>query len=371
MKAVILTCNIGGGHNSAAKALCRELESRGIPCDIADALSFGPPCFSKAVSGLHAFGYRHFPRVYGMGYRQKEKHRPHGGDCIEYRINTVCVPRLYRFLCTGGYDIVLAPHVFPAQMLTCIRRRHPDAPWRSWFIATDYTCSPGVGEIDPDGWIIPDARLCGEFIACGAPAERLHPLGIPTAAAFGRSVAPAEARARLNLPAKGRIVLVMSGSIGCGPIRSLVLQMARCLPRDTSVVVLCGNNKKQLSELKRIARQNRNIIPMGFTDQIPLYLRAVDAVITKPGGLSSTEIARCGVPTVFLLSVPGCESRNFTFFTENGMALGAKTVRSAIRQMLHLLSHSDTCRRIVTAQQSLPGGAAGAICDLITAFPSV
>ena len=53
MKVLILTCNTGGGHNAAAAALRRELESRGHTCAVADALSFGPKHFSEAISHLH------------------------------------------------------------------------------------------------------------------------------------------------------------------------------------------------------------------------------------------------------------------------------------------------------------------------------
>ena len=35
MKVLILTCNTGGGHNAAAAALRRELESRGHTCAVA------------------------------------------------------------------------------------------------------------------------------------------------------------------------------------------------------------------------------------------------------------------------------------------------------------------------------------------------
>lgn len=70
MKVLILTCNTGGGHNAAAAALRRELESRGHTA-VADALSFGPKHFSEAISHLHTIAYRYFPKIYGAGYRKK------------------------------------------------------------------------------------------------------------------------------------------------------------------------------------------------------------------------------------------------------------------------------------------------------------
>ena len=179
MKVLILTCNTGGGHNAAAAALRRELESRGHTCAVADALSFGPKHFSEVISHLHTIAYRYFPKIYGAGYRKKEE-RVLGEDetSFEYKMNAICVPQLYRYLLSGGFDAIVTPHVFPAEMLTRLRRKYEyKKPF--YFIATDYTCSPCVDEITPDYWVIPDERLIPEFTARGIPEDRLLPLGIP------------------------------------------------------------------------------------------------------------------------------------------------------------------------------------------------
>ena len=125
MKVLILTCNTGGGHNAAAAALRRELESRGHTCAVADALSFGPKHFSEAISHLHTIAYRYFPKIYGAGYRKKEE-RVLGEDetSFEYKMNAICVPQLYRYLLSGGFDAIVTPHVFPAEMLTRLRRKY-------------------------------------------------------------------------------------------------------------------------------------------------------------------------------------------------------------------------------------------------------
>lgn len=125
MKVLILTCNTGGGHNAAAAALRRELESRGHTCAVADALSFGPKHFSEVISHLHTIAYRYFPKIYGAGYRKKEE-RVLGEDetSFEYKMNAICVPQLYRYLLSGGFDAIVTPHVFPAEMLTRLRRKY-------------------------------------------------------------------------------------------------------------------------------------------------------------------------------------------------------------------------------------------------------
>lgn len=365
MKILILSCNTGGGHNAASAALRRELESRGHICAVADALSFGPKHFSEAISHLHTIAYRYFPKIYGAGYRKKEERVLREDETsFEYKMNAICVPRLYRYLLQGGFDAVVTPHVFPAEMLTRLRRKYGHTkPF--YFIATDYTCSPCVEEIEPDYWVIPDKRLIPEFAARGIPEERLLPLGIPTSPAMAACVEKGTARRMLHLPAQGEMVLVMSGSIGCGPMSTLALKLLRRLPKDSIVVVICGKNKGDLKELQRYAKFLERLHPVGFTDRMDLYYSAADLVVGKPGGLSCTEIAQKGVPAVLMLSVPGCESRNMEFFTRYGMALGTDSVRDTLSAVRRLLGNAAMRSRMTQAQRSIPRGAVAAIADLI------
>ena len=97
-----------------------------------------------------------------------------------------------------------------------------------------------------------------------------------------------------------------------------------------------------------------------------LFLSAADIAVTKPGGLSCTELAQKGVPAVLMLSVPGCESRNLEFFTRYGMALGTTGVRDTVSAVRRLLENPAMMKGMTSLQRSLPQGAAAAICELVS-----
>ena len=61
MNVLILSCNTGGGHNSCAKAIAAELQSRGHACRIDDALAYVSEGTSRFVSNWHVRFYRYFP----------------------------------------------------------------------------------------------------------------------------------------------------------------------------------------------------------------------------------------------------------------------------------------------------------------------
>ena len=53
MKALILSCNTGQGHNAAGKAILENLTQRGIVCEMADALAFAGEKVSKVTSDTY------------------------------------------------------------------------------------------------------------------------------------------------------------------------------------------------------------------------------------------------------------------------------------------------------------------------------
>ena len=72
---------------------------------------------------------------------------------------------------------------------------------------------------------------------------------------------------------------------------------------------------------------SRNVHMLRTTDKMADYMRASDAVITKPGGLSSTEAAALGTALIFISPIPGGpETQNIDFFRRHGMALYAERI---------------------------------------------
>ena len=158
MKVLILSCNTGGGHNSAASAICTYFEKMGCECDIVNALDFLPKARAEFISRGHELAYKYTPKLYGAGYRISEM-LPQNRL---YEQNAKGADELCKVLFSGSYDVVISVHVFAAMMMTELRvSREINIP--SFFVATDYTCSPGVSEIVADKYFIPHEKLREEF----------------------------------------------------------------------------------------------------------------------------------------------------------------------------------------------------------------
>lgn len=345
MKIVILSCNTGGGHNSAARAVQAALAQRGAEAEIVDALRFMPPIQSRVITKGHVFAYRKLPRLYGAGYRFEETHTPKG----MYRQCAPAAEKLWVYLQQQGYDAAICVHVFPALMLTHIRREY-FARLPVLFVATDYTCSPGVELTEVDGWCIPTG-LTDEFVRCGLPKEKLWETGIPVAQVYYEEKDRQAARQALGLDPKQRQVVVSCGSMGCGPLRSLALLLAESLPEDTALTILCGSNRSLKRDLQILTRKPR-VRVLGYTDQMPRWLAAADVLLSKPGGLTSTEAMTMGVPLVCIDAVPGCETRNLEFFCAHELALTARHVPGLVEATMKLLREPETRREMARRQRA-------------------
>ena len=323
MHVLILSANTGTGHNSTAQAIAEQFEKLNVDCEIADTLSFISERVSEFISWGHSYVYRKMPRLFGVGYRYEEKHPPR----FIYERCAKGADALWERLKSKHYDAVICVHVFSGMMMTEVRARYHDLT-PAFFVATDYTCSPGVSELNLDAYFIPHRMLLGEFLKNGTvPANKMFATGIPVRRTFYESQSKQEARRLLGLPEDGQIVLISCGSMGCGRLERATLMMLRHLPATAHLVVLCGHNEKLLHALT--PHENESLHPIGFTDAVPSYMSAADVYLTKPGGLSTSEAIVRRVPMIFINAVPGLETRNFEFLISCGVASGAKSWRQA------------------------------------------
>lgn len=104
---------------------------------------------------------------------------------------------------------------------------------------------------------------------------------------------------------------------------------------------------------------------VGYTDDMASYIKASNLFITKPGGLSSTEAAVCGVPIFHTAPIPGCETCNARYFSTHGMSISGEITDETLCTIDELLNASDLSAAMVSRQRCcINPFAAKEICDL-------
>lgn len=359
-KVILLSCSTGQGHDSCAKAIQEYFELQGVHCDIRDSLEFISPKFASFMSKGHSFMYRKVPRLFRWGYGYGESHpKAFERNSKIYRILNTGGPRLYQALSRGGYDVVICTHVLSAIMVTQIKKRF-HLSIKTAFVATDHTWYPGIHTSDLDWYFVSSPGQEEEYMKRGIEKEKIVLSGIPVRRKFFEEKNPQEARKRLGIGRKSRHLVIMGGSMGCGPIEKLVGQLARKWDRRMEISVICGRNKSLYRKLSHRHRNHSGIHIVGFTEEMPLYLDSADLYFTKPGGISVTEGAAKAVPMVYVNAVAGCEEYNMNFFLKNGGAVTGKSVRELSDLCVDLLfsdERLDRMRKVLESCGKLDGAA--------------
>ncbi len=343
MRVLILTCNTGEGHNSAAKAVKEELDRRGVYCEIADSLAFLSPKASNFICKWHVRLYKKAPTLFGIGYKAAEysesRSKKHKSSMF-LQIVSKGASKLNAKLTKGNYDAIVCTHPFSAFTVTrAIKKYH--ITQKTYFIATDYTCSPGVSSSRLDYYIIPHESLYQEFENHGIAREKLFAGGIPVKNKKGVTRTREESRKNLLIPDGKRVILLMCGSMGCGPMKIIARKLSTLIKDEEKLVVICGNNKALYKSLRMLDDPGRVRI-LGYTRNIPDYMNVAELLLTKPGGLSTTEAAQNKLPMILIDAVSGCETHNMKFWVENKMALTSDDYDELCGYVRSLMDNEDS-----------------------------
>lgn len=366
MRALILTCNTGGGHNSSARAIHEAFAEKGHYCEIADAIRFVSEKLSDFLEWGHTTMYRHIPALFRVGYGFAEKHPAMLEDeKAVYKLLTDGTKQLYNYIQAGKFDTVICPHVFSGLLLRQTLKEYP-LRLKTAFVATDYTCSPGAAKCELDRYFIPAELLRKEYVRQGVPADRIIASGIPIGKEFYTASCKEQARSKLGIDPTHKHILMMFGSMGCGPMEKLTKLLSKQLEDDTYLSIICGTNKKLRKELEEKFGACPNIRIHGFVQNISLIMDSADLYLTKPGGLSSTEASAKKLPMVLFDTVAGCEEHNLNFFVSLGGAVAADSPEELARQCTWLIENPAERSAMSDALASaLPRNAAVKIFDAL------
>lgn len=367
MKAVLLTCSTGQGHNSAAQAVSNALTNRGVECETLDALAFLGEHASDAIAGVFVNIAVKTPRAFGFMYHAGEFISSDKRKSPVYYANALYAENLHRYLVDHEIDVAICSHLFPAEALTYLRRKK-ELTTKTYFVSTDYTCIPFLEETDMDRVFVPEKSLTSLFVRRGLPQEILDVSGIPVLDKYRYSTNQEDARATLDLPPDIPAYLIMTGGEGCGDPISITRKLIdRCRGMDVRAIVMTGRNAALGEALRRRFEGDPRVVTVPFTEQVSLYMDACDVLLTKPGGVSSTEAAVKGIPMIHTAPIPGCETLNAQFFAERGMSILALNSDSAADNAVRLGTDSMQRARMREAQkQYMPVDAADHIADGIS-----
>jgi processive 1,2-diacylglycerol beta-glucosyltransferase len=313
---LILHCPAGGGHKAAAMAIAERAEARGIGARVIDALSFAPPWFARFYVDTHLRSSAYVPRLYGSAYFASNHRSAVDGELRKRFDHWIGRPLLNEVLSSDPLAVV-ATHFFPMFKLVWARRRGSlRAPLVE--VITDYAAHAVWAEPGADAYCAPHGRACDDLVEHGLSPDLVFATGIPIRASFAD--APPIRRPANGAPLR---VLVTSGGFGVGPV-TRVLRSFAAVP-NVVLTVVCGQNPHLVRRVRRVSdRLGIDATVIGFEKQMPARVAEADVVVTKPGGLTVSECLAAGRPLVLVGAVPGQETLNQAWVTEQGAGVACR-----------------------------------------------
>lgn len=354
---------MGGGHDAAGRAIEEELKRRGHSVTFLNPYSLVNRKVENRINKAYVSTAQKAPEVFGCAYKVADVYRKLPGRSPIYYVNKRMIPVMREYLDSHHFDVAIMPHLFPAEILTAMKRNGMNIP-HTIFISTDYTCIPFTEETDCDYYIIASEDLTDEYISRGIPKDKLKPYGIPVGSSFSKNSDRKEIAEKLGLDPGKRYILLSGGSIGAGQqdkTAGFLDSFTKAHP-DIKAIVVCGNNERLYNKLTD--KYKDNLIILRRTNNMADYMRLCEVFITKPGGLSSTEAAVSHAKTLHISPIPGCENKNIRFFSGRGMSVALKRPGRKLERTLEKLLESDGKEMENQQKKYIPDDAAVRICNL-------
>jgi processive 1,2-diacylglycerol beta-glucosyltransferase len=317
----------------------------------------------------------HLPWGYGLGFHLADRPDRAGRSPLEW-------PRLWwerlllrpvaRAICDARPDLIVNTHYVQGPVisrlidkgaLTC-RQVHvvTDVAMHRWWYARNVA-----------HWFVPQQATARRLERWSVPPERYTVSGIPIHPKWDKPLNRQAVLDEWNLPADRPIVLISGGTeFIVGPIARIAEDLSGACP-EAFLVVLAGRNKNLLARLTALADRSERVRALGYTDRINELVSAADLMITKPGGLITSECLAKAVPMLLIDPVPGQEGGNAKFFAARGVARIAKGRRRIVAAAAELLSDPDQLACMSEAARALhrPGRQiiTARLCQLLDSSP--
>lgn len=370
----MLTLSFGAGHVRAAESVARELAAQDPTADVrlTDALAHSRLVFRAAYVAPYWAMLRHAPALWRW-YFSRRNRGTNPATAPAWAFRRGC-PRVFEEIERWRPHVIVACEVAACEMAADAKRRaHAGA--RLVCVITDHEAEPAWVKPEVDAYCVADERVAESLVGWGARRERVTSCGIPVGREFARpcdlSEELARTRARFGLREGAPLVLLMGG--GMGPTRMDEVAAELCgagTPLD--VVAVAGRDRRALRGLERLrdshvkhASSPVALQVHGWLEEIAPLMRAASVLVTKPGGLSTTEAAICSLPCVLFDAIPGPELLNARRVVGAGAGVETRGARESAAAALALVRDEPRRLRMTDrASRLAPHGAAATIARL-------
>jgi processive 1,2-diacylglycerol beta-glucosyltransferase len=339
-KILILHAAAGAGHKRAAEAVAAAMKIRhpSVEVVVRDVLEFTPSPFQKTYADGYLRVVRTVPELWGYMYNRSDRRsRQPWRKVLRSVFNAANTPFFDDYMREQKFDAVICTHFMPLEMLSTLRKRKKiTVPF--FGCVTDFAVH-SLWIVDRvDGYFVATDEAARQLTRRGQAKESIAVTGIPIDPVFSQSTDRAAVRKEFELRDNKPVILSLSGGMGVGPTVEF-LKGFKDVAIDCQLMVVAGANEELKNEAEAVAATLQ--IPvriLGFTKRIHDLMGMSDLVVSKPGGLTSSESLAKGLPMLIIEPIPGQEQRNCEVLLEAGAAARLFEIEDGPAKIAELLA---------------------------------
>src|SRR5262245_24138500 len=290
-RIAILHATAGSGHKRAAESLAAalsQIEHAAIVREV-DTLVFASRLYRDTYAASYNAMAARAPRLWGVLYHSWASAPVNRSTApVRLALDRMNLRRLVRVVERECPDAVICTHFLPVEALSP-RRGGGRLRVPLYCVITDFAAHPFWAFPHVDRYFVASAELGAELAGLGVSPERIEVTGIPVDPKFARAIGREAARQRFGLDADRKVVLVMGGGSGVGPLAEMAVRLASLAARP-QVLVMCGMNRRLRAKIELLPEaQTGAIRALGFTREVDVLLETCDLAVGKAGGLTCAE----------------------------------------------------------------------------------
>ncbi len=298
---LVLSADMGEGHNATGRALAEAAQERWPGCTVRwlDTLDVMGPGIGPLFRQIYVTNVESTPWLYEYFYASLWRHRWFARSSKAF-VGIWCAARLAPRLRRLQPDVILSTYPLGSAGLAWLRRRgRLDTPAAAW--VSDFAPHPFWVYPELDKTYVMDPLAVQRALAA-EPGTDVQVSELPVLRAFrqaGSGPARQRTRARLGVGPQDRLVMVSSGALGFGEVVATVQALLQA-GDGVHVLVVCGRNAalraavEQLQQERDGAAAGGRLLVRGWVEDMPDLLAAADAVVSNAGGATCLEALAAG-----------------------------------------------------------------------------
>ncbi len=370
-KVMIFYGSYGGGHLSAARAINEYIKNNfnDIETSMVDCIEYVNKFVNKITTKAYSDMAKRVPWAWGYVYKKSEK-----GIIAKFSndSNKLMAYKLYKLIEEFSPDYVISTHPFSSQMCAYLKKKGK-CNFKLATITTDYAAH--------DQWLLYHEQVNYFFVAHdgmkqalankGIDENKIYVTGIPLSNRFLQHYDKKTILNEFGLQENKKTVLFFGGGkMGLGKTKTLEIleTLAKDFP-DLQIVAISGKNKemnKHFNEIVEQCARRDSIKVLEYTNKVPELMSISDLVITKPGGLTTTESLASGLPIIAINPIPGQEEENAEFLESHSVAIWLKKNDNIKDKLQDLFSNQNKLKEMkINARLLAKKNSTRDICEIL------